>query len=145
MRWRNFILVASSIGLWRLDQLDRNSELLELRANLARVADNDPGETFWIERPASSLIERRRSLRAIPRWQAFVIIIRSFQHVHRHHGRQHRAGGFELARQALDAVGDGPVALLLSHALGGQELDDVLIERGQGVSRSVGLDAGTYD
>ena len=50
----------------RLDHLDRHAELLELRAHLRRVADDDPDEALGIERRARRLVEaRRRSARDI--------------------------------------------------------------------------------
>ena len=54
-------------ALRRFDHLDRHSELLELRPDLRRIADDDPHEALGIERRARRLVERRRGLRAILR------------------------------------------------------------------------------
>src|SRR3954468_6984470 len=61
-------------GLGRFDHLDRHAELLELRADLCGITDNDPGEAPGIDRSACRLVEGRRGLRTIFGRQHFVII-----------------------------------------------------------------------
>ena len=53
------------VALRRFDHLDRHPELLQLRPDLGRIADHDPGKALRIEQRARRLVERSGGLRAI--------------------------------------------------------------------------------